>query len=330
MSGDLVRLSLLMGLEYAIWGAWLPVLAVRLLGPLKMTGKQVGLIYATLPLACIFAPLIFGHVADKWLDARLILAVSHAFGAVLLVAAARQTKFRGMLLVMFLYAVVYAGTLPLVNKVLFDQVHSDAAHGWVFFWGCVGWAVACYFLTGLRQLRKATGDGPDSLYLAAALSALMVVVCLAQSADPPRSSGKPLHSAIGMLANPSYLLFVAVQLVVSATVHFYFLGTGRFLQDKGVSGRNVSAAMGVAQATQAVATLLLLMWLIQALGYHWIFVIGALCWTGLYLTYLASKWTWPLVIVQALHGLAYMLFLVGGQKFVGTVAPRRSAARPNR
>ena len=80
----------------------------------------------------------------------------------LLLAAAQQTKFRGMFWVMLLYAIVYAGTLPLVNKILFDQVHSDAAHGWVFFWGCVGWALACYFLTGLRQLRKASGDGPTA------------------------------------------------------------------------------------------------------------------------------------------------------------------------
>ena len=177
------------------------------------------------------------------------------------------------------------------------------------------------FLPVCGKLRKATGDGPDSLYLAAALSALMVVVCLAQSADPPCSAANPLRDALGMLANPSYLLFIAVQLVVSATVHFYFLGTGRFLQDKGVSGRNVSAAMGIAQATQAVGTILLLMWLINKLGYHWIFVIGALCWALLYLVYLASKWTWPLVVVQAFHGLAYMFFLVGGQKFVGTVTP---------
>ena len=40
----------MMGLEYAVWGAWMPVLAVRLLGPLKMTGKQTGWIYATFPL----------------------------------------------------------------------------------------------------------------------------------------------------------------------------------------------------------------------------------------------------------------------------------------
>ena len=120
-------------------GEWLPVLAVRLLGPLRMTGKQVGWIYATLPLACILAPLVSGHLADKWFDAGWILVVAHALGALLLVAAARQTRFRGMFVVMFLYSIVYAGSLPLVNKILFDHMHSDAAHGWVFFWGCVGW-----------------------------------------------------------------------------------------------------------------------------------------------------------------------------------------------
>ena len=53
-----IPLSLVMFLEYAIWGAWAPVLAARLLGPLKMSGKQTGWIYATLPLGCMVSPLI--------------------------------------------------------------------------------------------------------------------------------------------------------------------------------------------------------------------------------------------------------------------------------
>ena len=44
--------------KYAIWGAWYPVLAARLLGPLKFNGKQTGWIYATVPLGCIFMPLV--------------------------------------------------------------------------------------------------------------------------------------------------------------------------------------------------------------------------------------------------------------------------------
>ena len=52
-----LQLSALMFMEYAVWGAWMPVLAARLLGPLQMTGKQTGWIYATLPLASMISPL---------------------------------------------------------------------------------------------------------------------------------------------------------------------------------------------------------------------------------------------------------------------------------
>ena len=51
-------LSILMFLEFAVWGAWYPVLAARLLGPLKFSGEQTGWIYAALPMACIVMPLL--------------------------------------------------------------------------------------------------------------------------------------------------------------------------------------------------------------------------------------------------------------------------------
>ncbi len=41
-----IQLAAMMFLQFAIWGAWMPVLATRLLGPLKMSGKQVGWIYS--------------------------------------------------------------------------------------------------------------------------------------------------------------------------------------------------------------------------------------------------------------------------------------------
>ena len=60
-----------------------------------MSGKQTGWIYATLPLACIIAPLLAGQVADRWIAAEWILAAAHLLGAVLLLVAARQEKFAG-------------------------------------------------------------------------------------------------------------------------------------------------------------------------------------------------------------------------------------------
>jgi nucleoside transporter len=319
-----LRLSGLMFMEFAIWGAWMPVLALRLLGPLKMTGKQTGWIYATFPLACIFAPLASGYMADKWFNAEWIILASHAVGAILLFLAARQTKFWGMFWVMLAYAVFYTATLPLVNKLLLQQLPSKAT--WVFLWAPVAWALVGYGLTGMRQLRKAPGDGPDSLYVASFLSVIMVVVAFLQLPLKPASAGNPMLDALAMLRNTDYLIFILVQLVVGGMMQFYFLGTGQFMQDRGVSGRNVSAAMGIAQAVQAVATVFALDWLIKNVGFQWTFILGALSWALLYLVYVMSKRSPWVVLIQAFHGLAYVFFIIGGQIFVGAVAPKEIGA----
>ena len=319
-----LRLSTLMFMEFAIWGAWMPVLAIRLLGPLKMTGKQTGWIYAMFPLACIFAPWASGYMADKWFNAEQIILASHALGAILLFIAAKQTKFWGMLSVMFLYSVCYTATLPLVNKLLFAQLPSEAT--WIFLWAPVAWALIGYVLTGFRQIRKIGGDGPDSLYLAAFLSAIMVVVCMFQIPLRPAATSNPMVEALGMLTNTNYLIFILAQLAVSGMMQFYFLGTGQFMQDRGISGRNISAAMGSAQAVQAIATITLLGVLLKYAGFQWTFVIGALCWSTLFLTYVMSKRALPILLVQAFHGLAYVFFMIGGQIFVGDMAPKEIGA----
>jgi MFS family permease len=316
-----LRLSALMFLEFAIWGAWMPVLAVRLLGPLKMSGKQTGWIYATLPLASIFSPLVAGYMADKWFHAEHIILAAHAIGAVLLFLAAKQTRFGGMFLTMLGYSICYTATIPLVVKMLFAQLPTEATA--VFFWAPVSWALIGYFLTGMRQVRKTGGDGPDCLYLAAVLSLVMVVVCIFQHPAKPTAEAttNPLTAALGMLSNSNYLIFMVVQLFVSGMQQFYFLGTGQFMQDRGINGKNISAAMGIAQAVQAAATILLLGWLIKNWGYQWTFVIGATCWSVLFLTYILSKNSLSVVIIQAFHGLAYVFFIIGGQDFVGNTAP---------
>ncbi|MHC4911530.1 MAG: MFS transporter, partial [Planctomycetota bacterium] len=154
-----ISLSVMMFLEYAIWGAWAPVLAARLLGPLKFSGKQTGWIYATLPLACIISPLVAGQLADKWVNTERILFVSHLLGAGLLFTAARQRRFGSLFGVMLLYSLCYAATLPLVNSLMFAQlaenqldisVHSPG----IFIWAPIAWALVGYFLTGWRWTFK--------------------------------------------------------------------------------------------------------------------------------------------------------------------------------
>ena len=314
-------LSFAMFMEYAIWGAWMPVLAARLLGPLKMTGKQTGWIYATLPLACIFMPLVSGQLADKYVNTELILAVAHLAGAVLMFLAVRQTTFKNLFVVMFLYCLCFAATLPLVNSLMFSHLAKNnldpAVHSkWIFFWAPVSWALIGYGLTGWRWKFKTGEQGRDCLYLAAILSVVMGIGCFFIPATPPAEAGTaPILQAMGMLTEFNFLIFIVVSMIFFGLMQFYFLGTAQFMQDMGIPASNVPASMAVAQGVQAIATLVLMAFLYSSLGAKWTLVIGAIFWLLLYIVYINGKPRWLIVCSQAFHGLAYVLFVIVGQIF---------------
>jgi nucleoside transporter len=317
-----IKLSAVMALEYAVWGAWMPVLAARLLGPLKFSGKQTGWIYATLPLACIVSPLISGQLADRWLNAEWILAGAHLIGAALLLVAAVQTRFAVLFVVMFLYSVFYAATLPLVNAALFANVTDAAWQGRVFMWAPIAWAIAGYFLTGWRWTFKTAEKGRDCLFLAAALSVIMAACCLGLPATPPAGAGEaPIFKAMTMLQDTNFLVFMIVSLVAGGLMQFYFLGSARFMMDTGIPGKNVPAAMAIAQVVQAVATYYLLNKFIGSFGFKWTLTMGAISWFLLYLVYVISKPRVLIVLSQSLHGLAYVLFIIAGQIFANVASP---------
>jgi len=331
-----LALSFAMFMEYAIWGAWFPVLAARLFGPLKMTGKETGRIYATLPLACIVFPLVGGWLADKYVNTEWILVVAHLAGAVLLFIAAGKTTFKGLFSVLLLYSVFFAATLPLVNSMMFHhlaKVYTDAdeigkASGWIFLWAPVAWALAGYFLTGWRWKFKTGEQGRDCLYFAAVLSLIMAVGCLFMPNTPPAPAAAdavqaPIRDTLQMLGQTNFLVFVLASMVIAGLMQFYFQGTAQFMQDVGVPSKNVPASMAIAQAMQAIATFFLLGLLLKHLGFKWTLVIGAGCWLLLYVIYIGTKEKLLIIPAQSLHGLAYVFFIIVGQIYAKSVASEK-------
>lgn len=324
-----LKLSAMMFLEFAVWGAWYPVLATRLLGPLGFSGKQTGWIYAALPLGCIFMPLLAGQVADRWVNTEFILAGAHLVGTLLLFIAAWKRKFSSLFTTVLLYAFFYAATLPLVNSLMFYHLnanHVDISKSqYIFMWAPIAWALAGYFLTGWRWIFKTGEEGRDCLVLAAVLSVVMAVVCGALLPSTPPST-TAAASALGMLKNASFLIFIIISMVPPGMMQFYFLGTAQFMQDNGVSAKNVPAAMAVAQATQAIVTLFALGWIVQNAGYKWTLTLGAVSWLVLFTLYVIPRPPALIVAGQAFHGIAYVFFIIAGQMFAGAVAPEGAGA----
>ncbi len=330
-TGLYLKLSILMFLEFAVWGAWYPVLAARLLGPLKFSGKQTGWIYATIPLGSIFMPLVFGQLADQWFNAELIIAAAQLVGTLLLFVAAWKRQFGALFVAMLLYALCYAGTIPLVNSVMFYHLALNkidvSKSAYIFMWAPIAWALVGYFLTGWRWIFKTGQEGRDCLVVAAVLSVIMAVVSSFMPATPPaKAAGTPMVTALSMLGQPDFLVFIIICIAAAGMMQFYFLGTAQFMQDNGIAANNVPASMAVAQATQAAATLILLPRLVPNVGFKWTLTIGTLAWLIMYAIYVAPRPPWAIVVSQAFHGLAYVFFIIAGQMFAGAVAPKGAEA----
>lgn len=322
-----VQLSLMMFLQFAVWGAWSPVLAARLLGPLKLSGKQTGWIYGTIYLGCIIAPLIAGQIADRWVATQHFLAAAHLAGGLLLLAAARQQRFAPLFAVMLLYALAFAPTLALVNSLMFAHLTDPANQSFgVLLWGTIGWAVAGWGLTFWRQ-RKGSASGADCLVLAGALSLAMGLYCLTlPHTPPPGRAGDvlPFLKALGLLSNPHFLIFLIVAFLLATQLQFFFLGTAPYLSELGVPGRSIPAVMTLAQVAQLGATAVLAFHtttIRDQIGFVGIFSLGIALWLAMYAIYALMPRRVPVILAQALHGLAYTFFIWVGFVYVNEVAP---------
>lgn len=102
-----VRLSVMMFLEFFIWGAWFVTLGTYLLTNLKTSGTQVGVAFLTSSIGAIIAPFIIGLVADRFFSAQYILGILHLIGAALLWRASYAVDFDTFYPYLFSYMILF-------------------------------------------------------------------------------------------------------------------------------------------------------------------------------------------------------------------------------
>ena len=98
-----LRLSVLMFLEFFVWGGWFVTLGSYLAQSLSASGVQLGAAYSTQSWGAIIAPFIVGLIADRYFNAERVLAVLHLAGGALLLVLARATTFTSFLPVLLIY-----------------------------------------------------------------------------------------------------------------------------------------------------------------------------------------------------------------------------------
>jgi len=322
----------MMFLQYAIWGAWAPVLYPYLTQGLHFTDVQASWIFAALWLACILSPWTGGQIADRWVPTQVFLGVLHLAGGAVMLGCAKQHEFASMMLLMALYALLYAPTLALTNSLAFHHLKgaSEREFGWVRVWGTIGWIVAGLGLTLWRRLAVG-GEFPvermfDCLMLTGVVSLAMGGFCFLLPHTPPQQEGAdPLafRRAFELLKDRNFLAFMLIAFVVTTELQFYYLPTPEFLMSLGVQGANVSATMAVAQVAEIVAMALFLPLLLPKIGIRRCLAIGVIAWPLRYVVFAFGHalGVGPVIASLTLHGIGYTFFFVVSQIYVDKVAP---------
>lgn len=315
-----------MALEFAIRGSWGPVLSARLLGPLKMTGKQAGWIYAMYPLTCIAAPLIAGQIVDRWIATEWFLGAAHLVSGVALLIAARATTFRWLLALIGIHCLFFSPTLGLVNSLTFAHLtNPKVEYFWVRVWASISWMAVGWLLSIWRRSGKLTFQGSDALLLAALLSFGMAIFCPVCLPHTPPSGGSDWASAwtplVTMLSDRNVQIFLLISLIATTQLQFYYMGTAPFLEEIGIAHANVPAVMSVAQMAEIVATAWALPYLLPLIGYQWTLALGPLLWAVMYTAYVIQRPKWLVVAAMGLHGFAFAFFFDAAIVYMNQIAP---------
>ncbi len=181
------RLSVMMFLQYFVWGSW-AVSAGGYMGKmLHFNGPSIGLIYSTTAIGAIFAPLFVGYIADRFFSTERILATLHIVGGALLVAASFQTEVTPLFRIMVAYALCYMPTLALTNSISMANIGDpEKEFPRIRVFGTVGW-IAAGLIVGIL-----IGEEKNTFFqMAGAASVVLGLLCLALPHTPAaRSVGR--------------------------------------------------------------------------------------------------------------------------------------------
>jgi nucleoside transporter len=324
-----VKLSVMMFLQYFIWGAWYVAMGAYLNETLKFDGRQVGLAYGSTALAAMISPFFVGMVADRFFASERILAVLHLAGGGLLFYVSTLGSFGVFYPVLIVYTLCYMPTLALTNSLSFHQMDDPAREfPRVRVLGTIGWIVAGYVIDYMGFGRSA-----GMFQAAGAASLALGLFSLALPYTPPAKLGHPIAArdilgldALKLMKDRSFAIFVLGSFLICIPLQFYYAFANAFLSEIGVA--NPTSKMTLGQWSE-LFFMLVMPWFFARLGVKWMLILGMLAWTlryGLFAMGDAGPLVWMLYIGIVLHGICYDFFFVTGQIYTDKRAPLRIRA----
>lgn len=319
------RLSVMMFLEFFIWGSWFVTMGIYLPNTLGSSGAEISFAYSTQSWGAILAPFFIGLIADRYFNAERILGVLHLLGAALMYLLYTATDFSMFYPLLLSYMIMYMSSLALVNSVSFNQMKDPAKEfSFVRVFGTIGWIAAGLLISIFgwdSQTGMSEGILRNTFLMASISSAVLGVFSFTLPKTPPRidRSNKVTLSqilgleALGLLKDRNFLIFFLASVLICIPLAFYFQHAGQFLGEVGVT--NPAGKMTIGQISEILFMLLLPLFF-KKFGFKNTILVAMFAWGLRYILFAygnAGELTFLLLGGIALHGICYDFFFVSGQ-----------------
>jgi len=330
-----IRLSLMMFLEFFVWGSWYVTMGTFLGANIQAKDQDISLAFSTQSLGAILAPFLVGLIADRYFQAQKILGVIHLVGALLLYGLHEAVDFGTFFPILLAYMILFMPTLALVNSISFNQMQQpEKEFSGVRIWGTLGWVAAGVLISAL------TWDSPEGLTagllqntwkLAAGVSLLLGLYSFTLPATPPQAkTSDPFLlkdilglDALRLLTHKNYAIFFLSSILICIPLAFYYQNASPFLTELGVA--NSTGKMALGQVSE-ILFLLALPFFFTRYGLKNTLALAMLAWVIRYLFFAfgdTGSGTWMLLAGIILHGICYDFFFVSGQIYTDAHAGKK-------
>ena len=334
-----VQLSLMMFLQFFVWGAWYGQMSKYLTVQLQATGDQVGNSYAVFSVAMIVAPFFVGMLADRFFQAQRVLGVLNLLGSAILYWL-MQVKDPGQFIwVMLAYCLTFAPTIALTSSIAMRHMSNpEKEFPAIRVFGTLSW-IAVVNLVGWLGV----GDKADIFQIAMVSAAVLGVLAFFLPSTPPVSDGKVGFAqivgkdAFVLFKDKSYLVFFISSILICIPLSFYYTWANPSLTDTyqlaapgaDPSTFRVENKMSLGQASEVIFMLLLPL-AYRRFGVRNILIIGLLAWITRFLFFgygNGNSGEWMLYGAILLHGICYDFFFVTGMIYTDVKAGDRIKAQ---
>ena len=350
------RLSVMMFLEFFIWGAWY-VTVGNYMTRLGMA-ESIGWVYTVGPIAAIISPFFLGMIADRYFATERVLGAMHLLGGAALLlapmmadmsvenwaATVQELEAQGIdpqkqaleywinpahypfIGILLLHMLCFMPTLGLTNTLAFHNItDQEKQFPMIRVFGTIGWIVANVLVSAVLH----ADEQALPLQIAGGAAILLGFYSFTLPHTPPPSAGQKATvrdvlglDSLALMKNRSFATFMISSTLICIPLAAYYAFAQVFVNHAGFQDPAFNMSFG---QMSEIFFMLVMPLFFKRLGVKWMLFVGMLAWViryGLFSAAADDGVMWMILIGIILHGICYDFFFVTGQIYVDKKAPR--------